>query len=80
MSIYVGSSIDGAGFSVFKSDTTPTRKSHGSQYRWCIGPFQTQRGAHYFCDTYPNPHIVMAHDADKLAQRYADIHNRTIGR
>lgn len=70
MAIYVGDSIDGTGYSIFKSDTTPTQESHGHLYRYTVGPFDTLRGARFFAEHgRGNPHVQCVADAERIAKR-----------
>jgi len=70
---YVGAAPSGAR-EVFRATATPTVASHGSQYRYVIGPFRTKRGAEYLAryGGHDNPHLTCVADAERYA-RYAAV-------
>ena len=54
---------------LFRSATTPTKKTHGHLYKAVIGPFKSKVGASYFARYgRNNPHIRTADDAERLAR------------
>ncbi len=57
-------------YTVFTSQTTPTRETHGRIYLYVIGAFITKRGAE-FMEKYGhgNPHCQCVADAERLAKR-----------
>lgn len=66
--IYVGRCHDSF-MAIFKSATTPTMKSHGHLYRYCIGPFQTLRAAQFMAQYgVGNPHIQTVSDCERIAK------------
>lgn len=54
---------------IFKSDKTPTARSHGKKYAGAMGPFRTMRGARFMqkCGL-GNPHIKNVADAERIAK------------
>lgn len=67
-SIYVGAKTNG-GYELFSSQSTPTEKSHGSIYRYVIGPFDTQLAAELMRDYgHNNPHMACVEDCEKIAR------------
>lgn len=69
--IYVGYTPKGI-YEVFRSTQEPTRETHGHLYDWCMGPFQTMRGANFYRDYGKgNPHTTTVSACEKLAKLYA---------
>ena len=67
--IYVGDSVDGTGYGIFKSEIAPSIASHGSLYRYVVGPFVTLRGAEFFAQYgRGNPHVQTVSDAERIAR------------
>ena len=67
--IYVGYSVDGTGYAIFKSEIGPSIASHGHLYRYVVGPFVTLRGAEFFAQYgRGNPHIQTVADAERIAK------------
>jgi hypothetical protein len=67
--IYVGVKAD-RGREVFRSETTPTRSSHGEKYVMVIGPCETMQGAQFMKRFGEgNPHVRYTGDAERLARR-----------
>lgn len=65
--IYVGLKA-GRNDEVFRSETEPTRQTHGHIYLAVIGPFRTVRGANFMAKYgCSNPHCTCVDDAEKLA-------------
>lgn len=65
--IYVGYTPNGTR-EIFKSDTEPTRETHGKLYDWVMGPFVTMRGARFYCDYGAgNPHTTTVAACERLA-------------
>jgi hypothetical protein len=55
---------------IFKSDTTPTKASHGALFNAVIGPFRTKRGAMIMVafGSHNNPHIQSVSDAERIGR------------
>jgi hypothetical protein len=70
MRTYLGLMLDCSGRrEIFRSEETPTRDSHGSQYAAVIGPFKTVRAAKFMRDYgRGNPHCLCVADAEKLSK------------
>jgi len=65
--IYVGVKADRSR-AVFRSETTPTRTTHGDTFVMVIGPFKTLQGAHFMKRFGEgNPHVRYTGDAERLA-------------
>lgn len=72
MSYYVGIRIDTGIREAFKSETAPTRDSHGSKYGACVGPFKTKRGAEFLVKYGKgNPHLTDVNTIEKIAKAEA---------
>lgn len=59
---------------VFRSETTPTRETHGQKYLAVVGPFRTRRAADWLADPVKgrfNPHCRCVADAERLAKKYS---------
>lgn len=68
--IYVGDSVDGTGWAIFKSELEPSYASHGRLYRYVIGPFQTLRAAEFMAEHGKgNPHLQTVADAERIAKQ-----------
>lgn len=52
---------------VFKSETTPTRQSHGDRFNAVVGPFRTKRAAIWAASQCGNPHYQHVRDAERYA-------------
>ena len=58
---------------IFKSDTIPTRETHGHLYDSVMGPFRTKRGAMFqVAFGANNPHVQQVSDAERIAKRVAN--------
>lgn len=70
MSYYVG--IRKGEREAFKSETEPTKDSHGSKYAACIGPFRTKRGTEFLVKYGKgNPHLTDVDTIEKIAKAEA---------
>lgn len=72
--IYLGirSGVFGSRRQIFKSEGTPTQRTHGGKYNAVIGPFRTMRGAVFMRDhCQSNPHCRNVADAERLAKKYS---------
>jgi len=67
---YVGrvKGATGWGYEAFQASETPVPVTHGDQYVFVIGPFDTKRGAKW-AERYSfhNPHCQCVADAERLA-------------
>lgn len=70
--IYVGHKA-GSKPQVFRSETEPTRDTHGHLYAAVVGPFRTMRAAKLDAETWPNPHIYHVDDAERIARQLAHV-------
>jgi hypothetical protein len=67
--IYVGHGHDDFK-GIFRSDVTPTEDTHGSQYRYVVGPFRTLRAAEFMAQYgYNNPHLQCVEDAERIVKQ-----------
>jgi len=77
MRVYVGDSIYGTGYAIFKSEFEPTIATHGHLYRYVVGSFQTLRGAQFFAEHgRGNPHIRDVDDAERIAKLSEEQYRR----
>lgn len=66
--IYIGNIVNRKG-EIFKSETRPTRDSHGDKYSYCLGPFKTMRAAKYYLNNggSENPHLTYISQIENAA-------------
>ena len=71
---YVGLLVKGNTLQVFRASSTPTQTSHGSKYRYSIGPFRTKAGAEVMARYgRGNPHLQTVAEAEKMAKRIKEL-------
>lgn len=71
---YVGLNSSKDRYEPFMFRSTPTESSHGSKYRYVIGPFTTKAGA-FVMAAYGrnNPHLGWVGDAERIAKRHPEM-------
>lgn len=68
--IYLGLAVGNR--QIFRSETEPTRETHGKQFNAVVGPFRTRRGAEFMRDHgQANPHCQTVAQAERLGAKYA---------
>lgn len=65
---FVGRRVDDHRLEAFKSEFIPSAWSHGRIYNYCIGPFNTKRGAMWL-ERYPNTSLSVVCDIEKVAKK-----------
>jgi hypothetical protein len=72
MKYYVGV-FDNRGYherEVFQSEHEPIVATHGDQYLYCIGPFETVESAEFMAGPgFNNPHCITPNDAVRLCSK-----------
>lgn len=71
---FVGRRIDNYRLTAFPwNDGIPSTLTHGDVFLYCIGPFDTKRGA-MFLERYLHTILNNVHDIERFAKREADAH------